>query len=434
MLANGKQSAKKVPMASDKIPIVKHRSNLPVREAGPVTDSWPPIFYRKHNGWWCYEIDERINGSGRRSYRQTEAKARERAKWVKEFRAQGVKTEDLDIETLAFVKEAKIKLQTLGYDLREALNGFIRLKQRERDKMTKVDINEAFKKLLEHGKKKGLRGPTLAGYRRIHGVLKKHFAQGFYPVGQLAYDPSIDDGKNKIHELLNKKILGTVHPNTLDNIRIGLSRFFKFCVQEKYIKASENPMIGLEPHRESSEIHTLTVEQTRKLLRTAENVDPDFAGIWALLLFAGLRPTETSRLATDAINFERKTIKIGKSSTKTKRPRYVTINETLEKWLQTYPIKYNNHSYRYRTEKVREAAGFTTSGKNGWLPDITRHTCATMILARNKGDYLLCARELGNSESVLRKHYEAFDRPSEKEVQEYFGILPEPEKSKPTNK
>jgi hypothetical protein len=57
-----------------------------------------------------------------------------------------------------------------------------------------------------------------------------------------------------------------------------------------------------------------------------------------------------------------------------------------------------------------------------------------MILARNKGDYLLCARELGNSESVLRKHYEAFDRPSEKEVQEYFGILPEPEKGKPTGK
>lgn len=426
-----------MPLKKGKIAIVKHRSNQPVREAGPVTDSWPPIFYRKHNGWWCYEIDERINGSGRRSYRQTEAKARERATWVKDFHARGVKTEDLDIETLAFLKEAKIKLQTLGYGLREALNGFIRMKQRERDKMTRVNINEAFKKLLEHGKKKGLRGPTLAGYRRIQGVLQKHFAKGFYPVGQLAYDASIDEGVNKIHELLNKKLLGTVHPNTLDNIRIGLNRFFKFCVQEKYIKVAENPMIGLEPHREPSEIHTLTVEQTRKLLRTAEKIDPGFVGIWALLLFGGLRPTETSRLASDAIDFDREYIKIGKSSTKTKRPRYVKINDTLKKWLLAYPIKYNNFSFRYRMEKVREAAGFeigAKEGKNRWIPDITRHTCATMILERNKGDYMSCARELGNSESVLRKHYESFDRPTEKEIQEYFGILPELEKSKPTEK
>ena len=119
-----------MPIASDKIPTVKHRSNLPVREAGPVTDSWPRIFYRKHNGWWCYEIDERINGSGRRTYRQTEEKARERAKWVKDFHARGVKAEDLDIETLAFLKEAKIKLQTLGYGLREALNGYSRHRPR----------------------------------------------------------------------------------------------------------------------------------------------------------------------------------------------------------------------------------------------------------------------------------------------------------------
>lgn len=426
-----------MPKPKSKFLIEKHHSETPVREPGPVTDTFPKIFYRKHNGRWCYEIDERINGSGRRTYRQTEEKARERAKFVRDLKPKGIKTEDLDIETLAFVKEAKIKLHTLGYDLREALNGFIRIKQRERERMGRVNINAAFEKLLEYGKKKGLREPTLRGYKRIQGILQKNFGQGFYPVGQLAFDPNLDQGKNKIHELLNKKLLGTVHPNTLDNIRIGLSRFFGFCVQEKYIKPTENPMIGLEPNREPSEIHTLTVEQSKRLLRTAEKIDPGFAGIWALLLFGGLRPTETSRLATDAINFERKTIKIGKSTTKTKRPRYVTMGDTLEKWLLAYPIKYNNFSFRYRMEKVREAAGFQIGAKEGnnrWIPDITRHTCATMILARNKGDYLLCARELGNSESVLRKHYEAFDRPSEKEVQEYFGILPEPEKANPKGK
>ena len=267
--------------------------------------------------------------------------------------------------------------------------------------------------------------------------MQKNFGQGFYPVGQLAFDPNLDQGKNKIHELLNKKLLGTVYPNTLDNIRIGLSRFFGFCVQEKLIKPTENPMIGLEPNREPSEIHTLTVEQSKRLLRAAEKIDPGFAGIWALLLFGGLRPTETSRLASDAINFERETIRIGKSTTKTKRPRYVTMNETLKKWLLAYPIKHNNFSFRYRMEKVREAAGFeigAKEGKNRWIPDITRHTCATMILARNNGNYSACARELGNSESVLLRHYEAFDRPSKNEVQEYFGILPEPEKTKPKGK
>jgi len=430
LLPQNKLGANKVPKGKSKFLIEKHRSNTPAREPGPVTDTFPKIFYRKHNGWWCYEIDERINGVGRRTYRQTEEKARERARFVRELKPKGIKTEDLDLETMAFVKEAKIKLQTLGYDLREALNGFIRLKQRERDRMGRVSINQAFEKLLEHGRKKGLREPTLRGYKRIQGVLQKNFANGFYPVGQLAFDPNLDQGKNKIHELLNKKLLGTVHPNTLDNIRIGLSRFFNFCVQEKLIKPTENPMLGLDPHREPTEIHTLTVDQARKLLRAAEKNDPGFAGIWALLLFGGLRPTETARLEQDAINFERKTIRIGKSTTKTKRPRYVTINETLEKWLRAYPIKHNSFSYRYRTEKVREAAGFRIGGKSGWVPDITRHTCATMILARNRGNYVECARELGNTETVLRKHYESFDRPSEKEVQDYFGILPEPEKAK----
>ena len=64
------------------------------------------------------------------------------------------------------------------------------------------------------------------------------------------------------------------------------------------------------------EIGILTVEETEKLLRANENVDPEICGLMALGLFAGMRSSAIARVDYDELNFKERGIETPAHKTK----------------------------------------------------------------------------------------------------------------------
>ena len=63
----------------------------------------------------------------------------------------------------------------------------------------------------------------------------------------------------------------------------------------------------------------LSVEETEKLFRTNENIDPEVCGLLALGAFAGLRSSAVERLQYENIDFKNRGILIESSIAKTGR-------------------------------------------------------------------------------------------------------------------
>jgi integrase len=143
----------------------------------------------------------------------------------------------------------------------------------------------------------------------------------------------------------------------------------------------------------------LTVPQIQRLLDAAQS----YAGgsvlpYLVVSLFAGLRPTEARRLAWDRITDR---ILISGDICKTGRARSVEIDDTLRAWLdacrgQSFcPANFENHLRR-----VRSLAGIER-----WPQDVLRHS-AISYYWRKTGSFGDTAKRHGNSEAVIRKHYD----------------------------
>jgi integrase len=145
-----------------------------------------------------------------------------------------------------------------------------------------------------------------------------------------------------------------------------------------------------------------------------------------LCLFGGLRPFEVTRLSWSAINLPDKEIRLEANQTKTKRGRTVTICPTLHAWLKTYhgtPLFPSN--WRKKFDAVKESAGFGTSSDEKklvpWVPDILRHTAISHYF-RSAGSYGQTAEQFGNSEAIIKAHYQG--RCSTSDAKKFFALKP----------
>jgi integrase len=145
------------------------------------------------------------------------------------------------------------------------------------------------------------------------------------------------------------------------------------------------------------------------------------------MLFGGLRPEEAKQVEPSDIDWKNKEVLIKKDVSKTKRSRTYDLISPLLEWLKSYP-QLEKTNLRKRLEQIRLKAGFSinkedTSGFK-WTPDVCRHTSITFRLAKENYAYGKCAVLFGNSEQVIRDHYQAFARPKDHEVEAFFSILP----------
>ena len=127
----------------------------------------------------------------------------------------------------------------------------------------------------------------------------------------------------------------------------------------------------------------------------------------ALCAFAGIRPTECTRLRWQDVNFEERIISVRHGSSKTGGQRHIQMNATLYAWLAT--CKPANAaptdlitpptSLPTRLYALRLRAGFNQQKK--WQNDCLRHSYATYYLKAQHGSITDLQLNMGHRSTML---------------------------------
>lgn len=211
----------------------------------------------------------------------------------------------------------------------------------------------------------------------------------------------------------------------------AISRFFSWCIQRPREWATVNPCgkVEVEASDDKAPPAILTVEECKNLLAAAEKTKRGcLIPYVAVCLFGGLRPMEAQRLTWDKVNLQDGEIRVEAQSSKRKEPRVVTIGKTLAAWLKAYEERpFHPENMRRCFDQIKEAAGYTgrankaMDGLRPWPADVLRHTAISHYF-RNCGSYGLTAEWAGNSEKVIRDHYQA--RVSTDDTKRFYSIMP----------
>lgn len=192
---------------------------------------------------------------------------------------------------------------------------------------------------------------------------------------------------------------------------------FSYAVRQGMLP--ESPFSRLEPVRVPARaaIDIFSPEEARRLM---ESAPADCKAAFALLLFAGVRPVELTKLTWADVRDG--FIHLTPEVAKTAQVRNVEIEPTLAAWLEAYrPARASGRvcpaNWKRKSQDTRREAGL--AGRQ----DTARHSYASYYLAKYKNKDALEAN-MGHSAggSVLMRHYRAAATPAE--AADYWAILP----------
>ncbi|MEQ1861826.1 MAG: hypothetical protein ABMA13_18055 [Chthoniobacteraceae bacterium] len=203
---------------------------------------------------------------------------------------------------------------------------------------------------------------------------------------------------------------------TRNSYRRRLAALFSFARRAGY--ASVNPMPDVEKAKErAGEIEILTVEETVRLL---ESASVETLPYWAIAAFTGVRPAEIERLSWDEIDREGGYVEVKAAMAKTASRRLVPIQPNLAAWLAPYAQAHGTicpTGLRKRLEADRERAGL----RSEWPQNALRHGYGSYRLPI-LGDAGKLALEMGNSPTMVFRHYREVVKP--REAERYWNIRP----------
>ena len=124
---------------------------------------------------------------------------------------------------------------------------------------------------------------------------------------------------------------------TKRNRRVAAHGFFQWVIDEKQQITNNPAKFKIDITGEDyGDTEIFTVEETKQLISTAINKEPEVLHYILLCFFAGLRPFEARRMTTK--NVVNGHINVEKWMTKTKDARYIKILPCLATWLEKYPL------------------------------------------------------------------------------------------------
>jgi integrase len=213
------------------------------------------------------------------------------------------------------------------------------------------------------------------------------------------------------------------------NDKTAVSSFFTWAINRKRRWAMSNPCAVVEVERDQKPPpRVLAVDDCRKLLKaTQAHKDGRLLPYVSMCLFGGLRPSEASRLTWQQVNLADNEIRLEAHQTKVGKPRVVAICPTLRVWLRTCKgMEFWPANAPDDLREIKRQIGFGNPTKEEpnlkpWIDDVLRHTAISHHF-RLGGSYGRTAEWAGNSEQVIREHYQG--RVSTEDTKRFYAILP----------
>ena len=372
---------------------------MPKKTKYPVVrKEWPRIIDYRTNGSRCYMLDARPHG--RREYFQKVGEAKARAdQLAAERERRGVESISFSTENRVMAVECLAKLTPFGKTLRDATDHFVAHLTNEAAKQQSLFVRECVEQFIASRQADMERGELskLSFYETRDRAKRFKAACGDLHIAEI--------GADHIKAYLDSCNVG---PRTRINLRLRLSKFFNFCRERGWI--DRNPCAEIKLKAKRADTRILSVEETNKLLSVAQESKYQEVAVpyAALCLFAGLRPGEAEQLRWERINFDTRSIEVLGETSKGRETRFVTMEETLIRWLKPFAKKQGHvvrSNFRKKWESVKRDAGYDPTDKaKRWVQDIMRHSYASYWLALHQNRAQL-AELMGNSVDVIRKHY-----------------------------
>lgn len=204
--------------------------------------------------------------------------------------------------------------------------------------------------------------------------------------------------KNEIAEVLKKlKVSNNTRRKYLRYIRM----FFSWLRDEGHIP--QNPTDGILFKADDFQAGFYTPEETKHLLRFVVEHEKDLIGYYALLTFAGLRPTEGERVLWEDYSFDTHELYVRKGKT---AARYIHLPPVAQDWVKFHRENtpqgepfINLKNLGNRAKATRKAV---SDGK--WYQDGLRHGFATYFKAKTKS-VAEVADYMGSSVGMVKRHY-----------------------------
>lgn len=336
---------------------------------------------------------------------------------------------DLEPEQIAQAENAFRRLRG-RYSLDEVVEYYLRHFQAPE---TEITLTKARTKFLEGKEREGLRERSVYQLERTLSQFADFIAARLKEVEGKArecmvHEISAGDVEAFLTSLKAKDGIHQAKFGTWNNYRNDASSFFAWCSDKKRRWCSGNP--ASETHRYSHKLvheqrpepDVLTPEQVEALLAHVATFKAGaYARFFALLLFAGLRPTEALKLARhekreELIDLDCGEILLPAEITKTKRKRIITILPNLRKWLETFSGETLPEKNVDRDLKdIRRM--FKLSH------DVCRHSWFTYFVAKFDS-FAKAAKEGGNSEQIVKEHYESPAKRRGEQAKRFWSLAP----------
>lgn len=212
-----------------------------------------------------------------------------------------------------------------------------------------------------------------------------------------------------------------LRPKTRNEYKILLGNLYTWA-------SKQNPPLvpkGFNPGKEmerckviQGDVEFLHVADLKKILARLPTTRPDLMSLVVLVCFAGLRPSEATRLDWSEVGHDH--IRLPGKKSKTGHSRQIPIQENLKSWLALWRkdggLVCPDVSLEHINAAIRRVCGLRLSH------DALRHGFGThrQRVVKNIG---AVAEEMGNSISICRRHYvNAFC--TEDEANEWFNVVP----------
>lgn len=355
-----------------------------------IRASFPQV-YRYDYGFLVSARSRRYALNERKHF-PTEKEATDYARDIAERIVQHGKDPEVPKDKIQFAsayEKMMAKLSSYGRMPEEAVNHYLGYLGDEVAKQAKPFIRDLVDKWKEfkHANTE-LSKRTVTEIRSYSAFIKRKW-------GNLKPD---DLKKNDILLLLTKL---KVSNNTRRKYLLYVRMFFSWVKDEEHL--SQNPTDGIKFKGDDFNGDFYTPEATSNILRHVTEHEKDLIGYYALLTFAGLRPSEGARVEWSDYTAKTHELCVRKGKT---RARYIILQPIAREWIQFHRENTPKDTPFINRKNLanRERAIHKAVLGADWVQDGLRHGFATYFKSICKS-VDEAAIYMGNSPAIVERHY-----------------------------